>query len=47
MKVTIGNTTVPFFREQLSSSSKQQLVERAFTGNHNYGVPENQQGIHL
>ncbi|MFW6152603.1 MAG: porin, partial [Verrucomicrobiota bacterium] len=47
MKVTLGNMTFPFSREQLTSSKKQQLVERTFVGNHNYGTPDRQTGIHL
>ena len=47
MKVSVGNKTFPFSREQLTSSKKQQLVERTFTGDHNYGVPDRQAGVHL
>jgi hypothetical protein len=47
IKVTIGNAYVPFSREVLTSSKKQQLVERTFVGDHNYGVPDRQAGIHV
>ena len=47
MKVTIGNANFPFSREFLTSSKKQQLVERTFVGDHNYGTPDRNVGIHL
>lgn len=47
MKVTVGNANFPFSRELLTSSKKQQLVERTFVGDHNYGTPDRQAGIHL
>lgn len=47
LKVTIGNANFPFSRELLTSSKKQQLVERTFAGDHNYGTPDRQTGIHL
>lgn len=47
MKVTIGNANFPFSRELLTSSKKQQLVERTFVGDHNYGTPDRNLGIHL
>lgn len=47
MKVTVGNANFPFSREFLTSSKKQQLVERSFVGDHNYGTPDRQTGIHL
>ena len=46
-KVTIGNAKFPFSRESLTSSKKQQLVERSFVGDHNYGIPDRNVGIHL
>ncbi len=46
-KISIGNKTFPFSREQITSSKKQQLVERTFVGDHNYGSPDRQTGIHL
>jgi len=46
-KVVVGNKTFPFSREQLTSSKKQQLVERTFVGDHNYGSPDRNLGVHL
>lgn len=46
-KVTLGNKKFPFSREQLTSSKKQQLVERSFVGSHNYGTPGRNLGLHL
>jgi phosphate-selective porin OprO and OprP len=47
MKVGIGNMNFPFSRELLTSSKYQQLVERTFVGDHNYGTADRQAGIHL
>lgn len=47
MKVTIGNANFPFSREFLTSSKNQQLVERTFVGDHNYGTPDRNTGLHL
>ena len=47
MKLTIGNANFPFSREFLTSSKYQQLVERSFVGDHNYGTPDRNVGIHL
>ena len=47
LKITIGNANFPFSREKLTSSKKQQLVERTFVGDHNYGTPDRQLGIHF
>jgi phosphate-selective porin len=47
MKVTIGNANFPFSREFLTSSKYQQLIERTFVGDHNYGTPDRNLGIHL
>ncbi len=47
MKVTVGNANFPFSRELLTSSKYQQLVERTFVGDHNYGTPDRNLGIHL
>lgn len=44
-KITIGNHFVPFSREQLTSSKRQQFVERTLVGDHNYGVPDRQIGV--
>ena len=46
-KVTIGNANFPFSREFLTSSKKQQLVERTFVGDHNNGTPDRNVGVHL
>jgi len=46
-KVIIGNKVFPFSREMITSSKKQQLVERTFVGDHNYGTPDRNMGIHL
>lgn len=45
--IVVGNHNFPFSRELLTSSKKQQLVERTFVGDHNYGTPDRQAGIHL
>ena len=47
MKVTLGNANFQFSREFISSSKYQQFVERTFVGNHNYGIPDRQLGLHL
>lgn len=47
MKLTIGNANFPFSREFLTSSKYQQLVERSFVGDHNYGTPDRNVGVHL
>jgi hypothetical protein len=47
MKLAIGNHNFPFSREFLTSSKQQQLVERTFVGDHNYGTPDRNMGVHL
>jgi len=47
LKITIGNANFPFSRELLTSSKTQQLVERTFVGDHNYGTPDRNLGLHL
>ena len=47
MKITLGNAKSSFSREFLTSSKKQQLVERTFVGDHNYGTPDRSLGLHL
>ncbi|VAX25661.1 hypothetical protein MNBD_NITROSPINAE04-2631 [hydrothermal vent metagenome] len=47
MKITVGNANYPFSREKLTSSKKQQLVERTFVGDHNYGTPDRQMGVYV
>ena len=46
-KITIGNSKTPFSREFQASSKRQQLVERSFVGDHNFGSPDRQLGIRL
>ena len=46
-KVLLGNVKTAFSREFLTSSKKQQLVERTFVGDHNYGSPDRSLGLHL
>ncbi len=41
----VGNHNVPFSRELLTSSKRQQTVERQFVGDHDFGVPDRQMGI--
>lgn len=45
--ITIGNSKTPFSREFLTSSRYQQLVERTFVGDHNFGAPDRQLGVRL
>jgi hypothetical protein len=45
--IKIGNTHTPFSREVLTSSKTQQLVERTFVGDHDYGTPERNLGVHV
>lgn len=45
--ITIGNANFCFSRELLTSSKYQQLVERTFVGDHNYGTPDRQAGLHM
>ncbi|MFV2073325.1 MAG: porin [Thermoanaerobaculales bacterium] len=47
IKLTIGNSKTPFSREFMSSSKRQQGVERNFVGAHNFGVPDRQLGLRL
>lgn len=44
--VTLGNAYTRFSREALTSSKYQQLVERTFVGDHNYGSPDRNLGLH-
>ncbi len=46
-KLSIGNANFPFSREFLTSSKYQQLVERTFVGDHNYGTPDRNVGVHF
>ncbi len=47
LKISIGNKKFPFSREAITSSKKQQMVERTFVGDHNYGTPDRNLGVHL
>lgn len=47
VKVTIGNQKPPFSREFLISSKEQELVERTFVGDHNYGSPDRMAGVRV
>jgi hypothetical protein len=47
MTLTIGNSKTPFSREYLTSSKRQQTVERGFVGDHNFGTPDRQLGFKL
>jgi len=47
LKISFGNTKTPFSREFLASSKEQQLVERSFVGDHNFGSPDRQLGVKL
>lgn len=38
MTLTMGNQNPPYSRELITTSKEQQLVERTFVGDHNYGV---------
>ncbi len=44
--VKIGNSWAPFSREGLTSSKKQQFVEKTLAGDHNYGSPFRNLGVH-
>ena len=46
-KITIGNAKTPFSREFLTSSKRQQLIERSFAGEHNFGSPDRNMGVRL
>jgi len=47
MKLRIGNSSFPFSREFMTPFTKQQLVERTFVGDLNYGTPDKNVGLHL
>ncbi|VAV83014.1 hypothetical protein MNBD_DELTA01-669 [hydrothermal vent metagenome] len=47
IKITLGNAYTPFSRETMTSSKYQQLVERTFVGDHNYGAPDRNLGVHV
>ncbi|MBU3928703.1 MAG: hypothetical protein KKB74_12935, partial [Bacteroidetes bacterium] len=45
--VILGNRNFPFSRELLTTAEERQTVERTFVGDHNYGTPDKQTGVHL
>ncbi len=45
--IKLGNAYTQFSREALTSSKRQQLVERTFVGDHNYGTPDRNAGLHV
>lgn len=47
LKLKLGNETVPFSRERMTSSSSQQLPERANIGENNWGTPTRVVGLHV
>ena len=47
LTIKIGNFKPYFSREFLTSSKRQQLVERTFSGDHNYGSPDRALGVGL
>ena len=47
LNLRVGNVKFPFSREILTSSKKQNLIERTFVGDHKYGTPDRQTGLHL
>ncbi len=47
MTLRIGNSSFPFSREFMTPYTKQQLVERTFVGDLNYGTPDKNVGFHL
>jgi len=47
MTLRVGNSSFPFSREFMTPYTKQQLVERTFVGDLNYGTPDKNVGFHL
>jgi len=47
LTLRIGNSSFPFSREFMTPYTKQQLVERTFVGDLNYGTPDKNVGLHL
>ena len=45
--MTLGNQKPPYSREFLTSSKRQQFVERTFVGDHNYGGPDRMIAVKL
>lgn len=46
-KVTLGNIYMPFSREVLSGTTQQQMTPTTLVGNHDYGTPDRQVGLHV
>jgi hypothetical protein len=47
MTLRIGNSSFPFSREYMTPFTRQELVERTFVGDLNYGTPDKNVGFHL
>ena len=47
LTLRIGNSSFPFSREFMTPYTRQQLVERTFVGDLNYGTPDKNVGFHL
>ena len=47
LTLRLGNSSFPFSREFMTPYTKQQLVERTFVGDLNYGTPDKNVGFHL
>jgi len=47
LHVTVGNAKSVFSRDLNTSSAKLELIERGFTGDHNFGTPDRQLGVRV
>lgn len=47
LDIKVGNETVPFSRERMTSSARQHSAERGIMGSTEFGVPGRHPGIHL
>ncbi|MCB1034646.1 MAG: hypothetical protein KDD47_12515 [Acidobacteria bacterium] len=47
LTVILGNSNPTYSREFITSSKRQQLIERTFVGDHNYGSPDRVLGLKL
>jgi len=47
LDIKLGNETLPFSRERMTSSQRQQGVGRTLAGDTEFGVPGRQLGVHL
>jgi len=47
LKILVGNVLFPFSQEALTSSKKQQFVERTLVGDHHYGTTDRNAGLHV